>query len=228
MIEQLLALAPVAARQAPLDAQPTAWCPAWAFWALAALVVIGAIATITRKNLISAVMALVATFFGLAGIYALLMAHFLAAILILVYAGAIMVLFIFVIMVLNHTEANTWVIESPVAKAIGIGGLVYFLVRIVEVIIGAPDGPRVRIGLPPPDFGSVASVGDYFFKTFLFPFESISILLVIAVIGAVVLSRTVSRPTTIHELPKEEQPHGPKETVPLGEDAAATDPHGGH
>ena len=72
--------------------QPMGWTPAWAFWILSALVVAGAISTIAQRSLISAVMSLVATFFGLAGLYATLSAHFLAAIQVLVYAGAIMVL----------------------------------------------------------------------------------------------------------------------------------------
>ena len=85
---------------------PAGWTPAWAFWILSALVVVGAISTISQRSLISAVMSLVATFFGLAGLYATLSAHFLAAIQVLVYAGAIMVLFVFVIMVLNRDEVE--------------------------------------------------------------------------------------------------------------------------
>lgn len=191
MIGTLLAAAPD---------QPASWGPAWAFWMLSALTIVGALFTITRRNLIGAVMSLVATFFGMASLYAMLSAHFLAAIQVLVYAGAIMVLFVFVVMVLNREEAEPWALRSPFIKALGAGALVYLAVRLGEVIVSTRPSSAHREGLPSPDFGSVSSIGDYFFTKFLFPFEAISILLVIAVIGAVVLARTVAKPTSVHEM----------------------------
>lgn len=203
---------------------PTGWTPAWAFWILSALVVIGAISTIAQRNLISAVMSLVATFFGLAGLYATLSAHFLAAIQVLVYAGAIMVLFVFVIMVLNRDEVERVSDRGLLDKAVGAGALVYLAVRLGEVI-ASPVGPVSRMSKPPADFGTVAKIGEYFFTEFLFPFEAISILLIIAVIGAVVVARTVvSRPTTGYEVPTA-APHAGEGG---GDDAAGGDSHGGH
>jgi len=84
---------------------PSFW-DQFVFWLLAAWVTFFAVFTITRKNPVTAVMSLVATFFGLAGIYATLSAHFLAVLQVLVYAGAIMVLFIFVVMILNREEVT--------------------------------------------------------------------------------------------------------------------------
>ena len=84
---------------------PSFW-DQFVFWLLAAWVTFFAVFTITRKNPVTAVMSLVATFFGLAGIYATLSAHFLAVLQVLVYAGAIMVLFIFVVMILNREEVS--------------------------------------------------------------------------------------------------------------------------
>jgi NADH-quinone oxidoreductase subunit J len=229
MIGQLLATASAQAQPVPAETLHPGWCPAWAFWLFALLTVTGALVTITRRNLIGAVMSLVATFFGLAGIYALLSAHFLAAIQVLVYAGAIMVLFIFVVMVLNREEEDPWALRNRVGKAVGIGALVYLLVRLGEIIAGTTPGPVGRSGPPPADFGTVAGIGDYFFTKFLFPFEAISILLVIAVIGAVVLARTVAKPTSSHDLPEEAQPHGPQTTIVAGqEEAQAPHGHGGH
>lgn len=176
------------------------WAPAWIFWLLAALTVGGAITTILQRNLINAVMSLVATFFGIASLYALLSAHFLAAIQVLVYAGAIMVLFVFAIMVLNRDEVNPVPEGGVLDRALGAGALVYLVWRLGE-IIASPVGASVRNGKPAPDYGTVAKIGDYFFDQFLFPFEAISILLVIAVIGAVVLARTVAKPTTPYEVP---------------------------
>lgn len=195
---------------------PTGWTPAWAFWTLAVLVVVGAVSTIVQRNLISSVMSLVATFFGLAGLYATLSAHFLAAIQVLVYAGAIMVLFVFVIMVLNRDEVERVSDRGLIDKSIGAGALVFLVVRLGE-IIGSPVGPVSRMSKPPADFGTVAKIGEYFFTEFLFPFEAISILLVIAVIGAVVVARTVvSRPTTGYDL------------AGAGANNTESDAHGGH
>jgi NADH-quinone oxidoreductase subunit J len=196
---------------------PSGWTPAWAFFALAALVLFGAISTIAQRNLISAVMSLVATFFGLAGLYATLSAHFLAAIQVLVYAGAIMVLFVFVIMVLNRDEIERVSDRGLLDKAVGAGALVYVAVRLGEVI-ASPVGPVSGNHKLPADFGTVASIGDYFFTKFLFPFEAISILLLIAVVGAVVVARSVvSRPTTGYDVPK---------AAPHTGDGDGT--HGGH
>jgi len=90
-------------------------------------------------------------------------------------------------------------------------------------------GPLSHSGALPADFGTVSGIGEYFFTQFLFPFEAVSILLIIAVIGAVVLARTIAKPTTVHELPPEAQPHGPQESVRVGEeDAEAPQGHGGH
>ncbi|MBL8634850.1 MAG: NADH-quinone oxidoreductase subunit J [Myxococcales bacterium] len=202
---------------------PAGWTPAWAFWILSALVVVGAISTISQRSLISAVMSLVATFFGLAGLYATLSAHFLAAIQVLVYAGAIMVLFVFVIMVLNRDEVERVSDRGLLDKAIGAGALVYLAVRLGEVI-ASPVGPVSRMSKPAPEFGTVAKIGEYFFTEFLFPFEAISILLIIAVIGAVVVARTVvSRPTTSYEVP-----NAASGSAEGGDDHAGGDAHGAH
>ena len=77
---------------------------------------------------------------------------------------------------------------------------------------------------PAPEFGTVAKIGEYFFTEFLFPFEAISILLIIAVIGAVVVARTVvSRPTTSYEVP-----NAASGSAEGGDDHAGGDAHGAH
>lgn len=190
----------VKAQQVDADTLHPGLAPAWAFWVLATLTVVGAISTILRRNLIGAVMSMVATFFGLASLYALLSAHFLAAIQVLVYAGAIMVLFVFVIMVLNREEADPWPTRGIVGKALGAGALVYLAMRLGGMLLAPGAAIRSLSGQPSPEYGTVANLGDYFFTKFLFPFEAVSILLVIAVIGAVVLAKShVSRPTSTHE-----------------------------
>jgi NADH-quinone oxidoreductase subunit J len=161
---------------------------AFVFWLLAAFVVFFAIFTMTRKNPVTAVMSLVATFFGLAGLYATLSAHFLAVLQVLVYAGAIMVLFIFVVMILNREEVTP--VSLRPARLLGVAGGVYLLIKFWSV---------VGVGLPvtnPPDlsndptFGTVGAIGNVLFRDFLYPFEAISLLLLVAIVGGVVVSRS--------------------------------------
>jgi NADH-quinone oxidoreductase subunit J len=157
------------------------------FYVMAAWVTIFAIVTITRRNPVSAVMALVATFFGLAAIYAALSAHFLAVLQVLVYAGAIMVLFIFVVMILNREEVAPLALRPM--RLLGVAAAVYLLAVFADVVaVGVPtrDVPKVV----PETYGTVAAVGDLLFRDFLYPFEAISLLLLVAIVGGVVVSRS--------------------------------------
>ena len=156
------------------------------FWVLSAIVVFFAIFTMTRRNPVTAVMSLVATFFGLAGIYASLDAHFLAVLQVLVYAGAIMVLFIFVVMILNREEVTP--VSLRPARLLGVAGGVYLLYTFMRVAdVGVPDAPATAL---PPTFGTVGAIGDMLFRDFLYPFEAISLLLLVAIVGGVVVSRS--------------------------------------
>ena len=170
---------------------PTGWTPAWAFWILSALVVIGAISTIAQRNLISAVMSLVATFFGLAGLYATLSAHFLAAIQVLVYAGAIMVLFVFVVMSVGHRDREELGFgRGRLSKGLGIVAVAILLMRLIPLLKTAKLGPAATV---PDGFGDVRSVGKLLFNEYLLPFEAISILLLVAIVGAVMITRRPTR-----------------------------------
>jgi NADH-quinone oxidoreductase subunit J len=154
------------------------------FWLLSVLTVFFAVFTMTRRNPVTAVMSLVATFFCLASIYATLSAHFLAIIQILVYAGAIMVLFIFVVMILNREEVAPVLIRPM--RLLGLVGGAYLLVKFCYVVdVGLPVTHAV-----PETFGTVASIGDMLFREFLYPFEAISLLLLVAIVGGVVVSRS--------------------------------------
>lgn len=158
-----------------------------AFWALTALVLGGAVLTVTRRNTVSAVMSLVASFFGLAGLYLLLSAQFLAALQVLVYAGAIMTLFVFVVMVLNRDEAEPWAMRNIVWKVLGSAGALYLFWKGAQLLFR--DVPGVTTP-PPAGFGGVADVGELLYTKYLFPFEALSLMLLVAVIGAVVVART--------------------------------------
>jgi NADH-quinone oxidoreductase subunit J len=157
------------------------------FYFFGALALVGAIATVTRGNPVVAVVCLVGTFFGLAGVYATLHAHFLAAIQVLVYAGAIMVLFIFVVMLLGREESEPWwrPKRGIGTKLLGIGALGYVASRFIGIIVNLPaEGAREL----PADFGTVASIGKRLLTEALFPFEAISVLLLVAIVGALVVA----------------------------------------
>jgi NADH-quinone oxidoreductase subunit J len=141
----------------------------------------------TRRNPVTAVMSLVATFFGLAGLYATLSAHFLAVLQVLVYAGAIMVLFIFVVMILNREESTLVSLRGLLTRLLGLAAGLYLLRVFVQVAIPAAITPPIAV---PDSFGTVASVGNILFRDFLFPFEAISLLLLVAIVGGVVVSRS--------------------------------------
>lgn len=185
----LLRLAPTAAIVADKDVSSGFGTGRVLFWLFALLILLGATMTVTRRNNISAVMSLVGTFFGLAAMYALLQAHFLAALQVLVYAGAIMVLFTFVVMVLNRDEAEPWAFRGVFSKlVIGVPALGYLVLRIGSYFTEATKDEAGSVANPA--FGTVAEVGRVLFTDYLFAFEAVSILLLIAVIAAVVVARS--------------------------------------
>jgi NADH-quinone oxidoreductase subunit J len=158
------------------------------FWLFAIVVIGGAIAMITRRNAVTAVMFLVGSFLGLAGLYALLYAHFVAVIQVLVYAGAIMVLFVFVVMILNKEEEEPWALRGVLGKVIAGAALAYYLFRLLQVLSNVPAVVPEAKGVLPPDFGTTKAMADMLFGSYLFPFEAVSVVLLIAVIGALVLA----------------------------------------
>jgi NADH-quinone oxidoreductase subunit J len=162
-----------------------------AFWILSACVIGGALFTMTRRNPVTAVMSLVGTFFALAATYASLSAHFLAIIQILVYAGAIMVLFIFVVMILNREEVAPVALRGLGARVLGVLAALYLVFVFARVVhLSAGFGANESVPVPSETFGTVASIGDLLFRDFLYPFEAISLLLLVAVVGGVVISRS--------------------------------------
>ena len=141
----------------------------------------------TRRNPVTAVMSLVATFFGLAAIYAMLSAHFLAVLQVLVYAGAIMVLFIFVVMILNREESTLISLRGLPTRVLGVAAGLYLLLVFARITIPSSVAAPSPI---PETFGTVASIGEVLFREFTFPFEAISVLLLVAVVGGVTISRS--------------------------------------
>ncbi len=158
----------------------------WMFFGLAVMAVLGAIGLILFKHPMNGAMSFVVTLISLAGLYALLSARLMFVIQLIVYAGAIMSLIIFIIMFLNIQDN-----DLPDEKGRGmflLGGAIiitpiaWFLYKIVKSL---PGGDTKIIG---DGFGGVKEVGMVLFKNWLLPFEIVSILLLVALVGAVVLA----------------------------------------
>ncbi len=160
--------------------------PLTVFIPLAALASLGAIVMVTRRNPISSALALTVSLIAIAGIFAGLSAHFLFAIQLLVYAGAIMVLVIFVIMLLNLREKDLKMEGLNLTRGIAAGaaGLVIFAVL-------ARLFARARVALPSvaADFGEALPVSRLLFSEYIIPFEIVSLVLLVAIVGAVVVAK---------------------------------------
>lgn len=165
------------------------------FWAFAAATIGGALFVVTRKNLIAAVMGMVGSFLGISALYMMLYANFLAVVQMLVYAGAIMVLFVFVIMILNRPEDDPMGPRGKVGKAVGGVALLYLFIRLGSLLMSVkpldPTAAAKAPGLTPfgHEWGSTKAVGAELFTSYVFPFEAISILLLVAVVGAIAIAR---------------------------------------
>jgi NADH-quinone oxidoreductase subunit J len=161
------------------------------FWVCAALAILGAVFTIAAKNPIRGAMGLLMTILAIAGIYLALHAEFLAAIQLIVYAGAIVVLFLFVIMLLGPDAVSPRDHRGRVARAIS-GGLfgIAGLSAMSLLVRAAPAVTSDRLlDAPPSDFGSVDAFGRILFTSALVPFELSSALLIVAIVGAVAVAR---------------------------------------
>jgi len=165
------------------------------FWLFALASVAGAVFVVSRKNLIAAVMGMVGSFLGIAAIYMMLYAQFLAVVQMLVYAGAIMVLFVFVVMILNRPEDEPVAPAGRAGQALGGIAILYLVGRLILILVQVqPQNVTTAMAAPLAtaegyDWGSVKAVGTDLFGPGLFPFEAISILLLIAVVGAIAIAR---------------------------------------
>ena len=169
--------------------RPT-WPDILVFAAAAAVILVGSLGVVTSRNPVHAALSLVMTLFGVAVLFIEQEADFLAAVQIIVYAGAIVVLFLFVIMFLGVDRDEDIVIE-PLAGVLAMAATAHWVTgahQVVGPIEGHVAGPASPSGEP-------AQLGKQLFTTYLFAFEATAALLVIAVVGAVVLAR---RPPTVH------------------------------
>jgi NADH-quinone oxidoreductase subunit J len=156
------------------------------FFVLAVICLAGAVNLLMQTHPISSALSLIVVMMSLAMLYMLLGAEFVAVIQVIVYAGAIMVLFVFVIMLLN-AGAEERTKGSKVALMIGVPGLLIGAGITAWVLATKTIGTgQVQVGQL---HGSAQSIGRLLFRDFLLPFEVTSVLILIAIMGAVVLAR---------------------------------------
>ncbi|MEP4079320.1 NADH-quinone oxidoreductase subunit J [Haloferula sp.] len=176
------------------------------FWFFAIVMLVGGLAVITLRNPVAAALAMVSSFVGLAGLFIGLNAYFVGIMQILVYAGAIMVLFLFIIMLLDlKTEEKQAPKVVPIVGGLGI--VLAFTIQLIGILASTPDkesqpldlkeaavayaekSPRVAKRLDDGQLPDVNLVGDVIFTGYNLPLQIVGVLLLVATIGVVVLSK---------------------------------------
>jgi NADH-quinone oxidoreductase subunit J len=161
------------------------------FYLFAAITVVGALAVIAQRNPIYSVMAIVGSFCGLSGLYVLLEAPFVAVVQIIIYAGAILVLFLFTVMLLNASREDgaEWDRAHPYYRPgpTRVGG-VLALVLLGQLVWALSRLAATGVGEEQPAASSVRLLGRVLFTDYMFAFEVTSILIIAAMVGAVVLA----------------------------------------
>ncbi len=166
------------------------WLDTAFFYFFAALTLAGGILTVTRRNAVHSAISLIVSLIGVAGLFLLQKAEFLFAVQIVLYVGGIMVLFLFVIMLVNLDEATRqsqfnkqWWLALACGLAVG-AEVVWFLWKGSGQ---AELAPPAAAGAAGP--GNVEQVADVLFSQYLLPFEIASLLLLVAIVGAVVMAK---------------------------------------
>ena len=170
------------------------------FYLLASAAIVSSLLVIAQRNPIYSVMLLIASFGALSGLYVLLDAPFVAVTQIIVYAGAIMVLFLFVVMLLNaphedtdddlERRARTGVVSTSGLRVAGGGLAVVLGIELVWALSAmARTAPAADAAFPASGVSSVAAIGRLLFTDYAFAFEVTSILILVAMVGAVILAR---------------------------------------
>jgi NADH-quinone oxidoreductase subunit J len=149
-----------------------------------AIAVCGAIMVVTRKSPMASALYLILTLFAVAALFVLRQAHFLAAVQVIVYAGAVVVLFVFVIMLINVPEERLPVERATTTRVLGVIAAGFFVLEsaVLARRYWMPKGPAAEVG-------TVEAVGRALFTDYLLAFEITSVLLLAAVIGAIALAK---------------------------------------
>ena|SRR6202011_4106998 len=165
---------------------------AFLFWCFAVLMLVFGAAVILNRNPVASALSLVVSFLGLAGLFMLLEAFFVGIIQILVYAGAVMVLFLFIIMLLDLRAEKVRRINWP-ATAGGVAVALMFLAQVFSVIGHFQPARQTFPPLTSSAIDDVRGIGMRLFDNYNLPFQIVGILVLVATIGVIVLSKRESR-----------------------------------
>jgi NADH-quinone oxidoreductase subunit J len=162
------------------------------FWIFALLMLVFGAAVIINRNPVASALSLVVSFLGLAALFVLLDAYFIGVIQVLVYAGAIMVLFLFIIMLLDLRAEKLRKINW-IASAGGVAVALALFIQIFSVVTGLPAAKQAFPRLPKMTSDDVHRIGLLLFTNYTLPFQIIGIVILIATVGVIVLSRRETR-----------------------------------
>jgi NADH-quinone oxidoreductase subunit J len=187
------------------------------FYGCALLAVLGALGVVFSKNPIRSAMGLLLLILAVAGLFLSLHAQFLAAVQLIVYAGAVVILFLFVIMLLGPTAVTSGDNAGLWSRAFGGGLFAFTGLAAIVAVWHAGAGGRVPgpLGAPDSSFGGIGAFGDILFSDSLVPFELSSALLMVAVVGAIAVARGRQGERTLSKSELDET-----RTVTLGADTA--------
>ena len=157
------------------------------FYFLSGVAILGGVLVITRKNPVHSALALILTLLGVAGLYLMLYAPFVAGVQIILYVGGIMVLFLFVIMLVNleRSEKERQFNHQWLAGILAAAGLGALFIAIYMKGRALFDQPVLQL----PEDKNTQLVGQMLYSNYMFPFEIASLLLLVAIIGAVVMAK---------------------------------------
>ncbi len=165
------------------------------FYAFAAILVFAALRVVTARNPVHAALWLVLAFFTAAAHWLMLRAEFLAIALVLVYVGAVMVLFLFVVMML---DVNFDSLRKQFKSYLPVGATVFvlILVEMALVLLGNRlTGVTGNVAPPPPGGSNTRALGDLLYTTYVYPFEIAAVVLLVAIIAAIALTHRRRRET---------------------------------
>lgn len=164
------------------------------FWDFAFVAIIAAFFVITARNPVHSVLSLVVTFFAMAGVWMELRAEFLSLILLLVYVGAVMTLFLFVVMMLNIDFEDK---RSGFVRYLPLGIIIVFLLTGLTIVaLGPKYFGLAQMPLPAPEpanFSNIAHLGEILYTDYAYPFEVAGVLLLAAIIAAITLTHRKPR-----------------------------------
>jgi len=172
------------------------------FWLFSAVMIAAALRVITARNPVHSVLFLVLTFFTAAALWILLEAEFLGIVLVVVYVGAVMVLFLFVVMMI---DVNLAPLREGFVRYLPLGALVGIVMTAELILI---VGPRyfgeAQYAAPPPaptDYSNTARIGRMLYSDYLFQFEIAAVILLVAIIAAIALTMRKRPETTKYQTP---------------------------